>query len=1490
MVKLVEIVKTLHEEENKDHIAIIGLDCSLGKFRGKKEVLELIAENKNAIRTIPKQRKKLAELFNMSQKSKVYTPLGYMDDVDSFDYSFFNIPGEEARLMDPRQRLFIQSAWKTIEDAGYSIHDLSKKTGIFLGLSNDGGNEYYELIRNFESKNQGLATSGNIQSMIASRISYLLDLHGPALVIDTACSSSMVALHTAIQSILSKDCDSAIVGGINIKIRPKFEISEDERIGNTSSDYLVRSFDNKASGTNSGEGCGSILIKKYEEAIKDNDHIYAVIRGSAINQDGKSNGITAPNGDAQIEVIKNAWGKAGVTAEDFSFIETHGTGTILGDPIEFEALSSVSSEYTEKKQFCALGSIKSNIGHTDSLAGIAGIIKAALCLENNLIPASYNFVEPNHLINFSDSSFYLNKKLIQNVDSPMICGVSSFGLSGTNAHVVLESIPEVQYRIANKVEKIPLLFSASSVSGLLEIINNFRLYLKESKTPLETIAKTLNLSRRQCKYRLGMLVESKEEAIKSIEKILQKGLDHVDEEKIIFKKLAFSNFLLNDYICNFHRKATIVDPSASPEKVMALFCEYEYVDLEKYYEGNTDPKVSIPGYSFEKNSLWITNPTIFSADSNSLIGRIIQEKKNEVIFENELSPSSSWILEEHKIKGFSVIPGTAYIDMLTQFIRQHYNPNCEITIKNVNFFTLFKLKKNQKKILKTIITDCSDHFEVAFFMVDGENNKQKTAEMSFSISDNIISKKEDLAKIKDRMKTQINFDLAKENEEYTSTQTDEMIIKTIVEEQVRKKEIQLGKHWKTSLEAYYNENEVFCKLGLKEENRSEFSNHFFHPSLMDCAVNSATFKLGKDFYLPYFYKNIKIYAPIPIEFYVLLKVKPCTEDKLGKFDISVIDLKGQVICEIIDYVVKKTNALNNSNELCYKTVWKRSKHHLSEETEPMSIVVIGDENNEIKEKLIISGHNLITSEELYNLSENSKTSNKKIIIVSDSLESFDSVEHFFAQMKELVKHMDNQTSVTLLTKNAYSKNQTSGEEINPFERVKQGLIKVIGKEANKNKIKLIDYDKVTDLMLVLKEAADVEDKEKFIRYIKNERYTQYISAIPNSNKPNILIKDSTILIAGGLGGIGTKLIQSLVKERNRIIAVGRTSKDKLVNKIKEFEKLAGKYGSSFDYYSLDISNEKQAEEVLAKVKQRYETIDIVFLSVGQKAGGFIKNTNISTFLHAVSSKVLGAKILLDHLKNHGLKMFISFSSINSLLGAPGEADYVAANSFLDAFSQWAATKYEQIKFQTLSWSAWKSIGLISEEQEVILDNNHGYRPLNSTEALSALNYALNLEEKHILIADLDINELERQAEKTGLHLDENLNNSWQPESYTIDEKDHFSINHYSREEIKQVVAQVWENIFKLELMDHSVKFFELGGDSILATYLFKELDKVFPEKIDISDIYIYPSIVEMSQYLNSLYQEKDDKMKVESTSSVDELDEILEALHHGKISVEEIKR
>ncbi len=456
--------------------------------------------------------------INMLDQNIEFCEVAYLDEIDKFDYKFFGISPKEASLTDPIQRLFLQTAWEAIEDAGYSEYNVrGSRTGTYVGFSGFKSSKYDQLITEVDPTVGVLSKTGKTPSLIAGRLAYLLDFRGPSMVLDTSCSGSLVAVHLACQAIQSGDCEMAIAGGASIKLSP---ITRTEKVGIESADGRARTFDDSSDGTGGGEGIVAILLKPLDRAIRDGDNIYAIIKGSAINSDGSSNGITAPNALAQEDVIFKAWKDSGIDPETITYIEAHGTGTKLGDPIEIDGIQRAFKKYTNKKHFCGIGSLKTNIGNLDSSAGIAGLVKAVLALKHKQLPPTNHFNKPNRNIDFINLPVFVNDKLTEweSKDTKRRCGVSAFGLSGTNCHIVLEEAPENEANSEIITDKLNILtISAKSENSLLRIINRYKnLLVKEQDLNLNNFCYSANTGRGHYSCRVALIFENKEELLEKL--------------------------------------------------------------------------------------------------------------------------------------------------------------------------------------------------------------------------------------------------------------------------------------------------------------------------------------------------------------------------------------------------------------------------------------------------------------------------------------------------------------------------------------------------------------------------------------------------------------------------------------------------------------------------------------------------------------------------------------------------------------------------------------------------------------------------------------------------------------------------------------------------------------------------------------------------------------------------------------------------------------
>ena len=431
------------ETAKTEPIVIIGMGCRFPGADNPQAFWELLSNGIDAISEVPSDRWDINAYFdnNPETPGKINTRYGgFVKQLYEFDAGFFGISPREAVSLDPQQRLLMEVSWEALENAGIIPTNLQgSKTGVFVGISS---NDYSQqlLTREVTEIDAYLAT-GNSHSTAAGRLSYTLGLTGPSIAVDTACSSSLVAVHLACQSLRNQECDTALVGGVNRLISPEFSINF-SKARMLAADGRCKTFDAAADGFVRGEGCGIIILKRLSDAVADGNPILGLIRGSAVNQDGRSSGLTVPNGPSQQAVISQALENSNIKPSQIDYIEAHGTGTSLGDPIEINALGSVFGKYYSADNPLKIGSVKTNIGHLEAAAGIAGVIKLVLSLQQEQIPPHLHFQKPNPYIPWSELPIEVTTKttpwLIS--DNSRFAGVSSFGFSGTNAHVIVEGV------------------------------------------------------------------------------------------------------------------------------------------------------------------------------------------------------------------------------------------------------------------------------------------------------------------------------------------------------------------------------------------------------------------------------------------------------------------------------------------------------------------------------------------------------------------------------------------------------------------------------------------------------------------------------------------------------------------------------------------------------------------------------------------------------------------------------------------------------------------------------------------------------------------------------------------------------------------------------------------------------------------------------------------------------------------------------------------
>ena len=669
-----------------DAIAVVGIAGQFPRARTLGEFWRNIAGAKECIDLVPPQRFDIERYFSEDITVPGTTNsrwMGVLDDCDAFDPLFFNISPTEAESMDPQQRLMLQNCWHAIENAAIDPRSLSgSRCGVFIGC---GATDYHDRSREHRFSTQGF--TGSAMSILAARIAYFLNLQGPCLSIDTACSSSLVAIATACENLQARNCDLALAGGVAVMAGPTMHVNTGQS-GMLSVDGRCYAFDHRANGFVPAEGVGAVLLKRLADAERDGDIVHAVIRGWGVNQDGKTNGITAPNPVSQTRLLRTVYDRFGIDPEDIQLIEAHGTGTPLGDPIEVEGLTQAFRHYTDKTQFCALGSVKGNVGHCLFAAGIAGVLKLVMALKHRQLPPAASFERLNPHIDLSDSPFVVNSTLKPwptNARGRRAAVVSSFGFSGTNAHLVLEAAPErAQQSLRNAGPERPVLvpLSAKTPEQLrqraLDLADALADATEAGGSPsMQDIAYTLQVGREAMQERCALVAGTQAELEDRLRAFAEgrtvRGL-HVGSTLARAGKLAFIGH-------DGDLQAVLIETclrEGKLDKLAELWVDGVELPWSQLYRdagaAARPRRIELPLYPFARERYWLeVDASIHGHDgarASSTLHPLVHANASTLRRQRYRSTfdGSEFFLRDHRVRFGdgrieSVLPGVAYLEM-----------------------------------------------------------------------------------------------------------------------------------------------------------------------------------------------------------------------------------------------------------------------------------------------------------------------------------------------------------------------------------------------------------------------------------------------------------------------------------------------------------------------------------------------------------------------------------------------------------------------------------------------------------------------------------------------------------------------------------------------------------------------------------------------------------------------------------------------------------
>jgi len=1488
-------------------IAVIGM---AGRFPGSADIDEFWDNLSNGRETITFFSTQ--ELINCgNEQALIENPdyikaNGIINEIEFFDAAFFNYSPAEAEMMDPQLRILHECTWEALENSGYNPDIYDGLIGMYVGNS---PNHYWVTLTYLNQGNT--AETLFLNNNYSTKVSYKLNLQGPSVVVQTACSTSLTAIHLASQSLLNYECDIAIAGGVSISLPAKAGYLYQEGMI-LAPDGHCRTFSDNSGGTVFGDGVGIVVLKRKEEAQTNGDNINAIIKSTASNNDGKRKvGVTAPSVEGQAEVIRAAIELAKIEPENIGYIETHGTGTLLGDNVEIEALKLAFN--TKEKKYCALGSVKTNVGHLNSAAGVAGFIKTVLTLKNKLIPPSLHYEKPNPEINFKESPFYVNTRLTEwnSRNTPLRAGVSSFGIGGTNVHVVLEEAPE-RKKTPSTLSPQLILLSAKTQSALEQMTINLKNHWENNPhLNLSDISYTLKLGRKAFKNRKMWMIDPSDPSFDKPNMFTAR-----EENRLIFMFSGQGSQYVNMGLDIFRTEHIFKEEISRCFKILIPIIGYDLKEVLYPEEISS----SIPKDK-NINQTEITQPIIFAfeyAMAKLLMywGLKPQAMIGHSIGEYVAACLSGVISLEEALK-LVAIRGKLMQQIPTGAMLSVTLPEAELIPSLNQYPTLSLAAVNAPNLC--VISGPDKVIET--FENQLKEEKINTQKLHTSHAFHSQMMEPILTQFEQAVK---EVELCKPQLPYVSNLTGQWITD---------RQAMSSEYWKNHLRKTVRFMEgltplledkasVFIELGPGRSLTTFVQNHHAkddhhiilnlvkHPQKTDSDDSYLLEKIGRLWlsgtnidWENYYYDKRPQRVPLPTY----------------PFEKEFFWLKGNPlkIREGDNIKRESTNKQSDIAKWFYVPIWKpieisTSNISLSKDINQNGLWVLFVDDHgigeKIKEKLEQQGqrviivnndtHGPMKGENAFtihpNHQEDYNTLLKKCLLTNQTLIHFvhlwnvtgamplekieirESQEFGYYSLLNLVQAIDRnafkpEIRLTIITDGMQ---KIRGDDIHsPQKATLLGALKVISKEYTNIQCQSIDIEisdqKEVIITYLLKELLQ-EKPTLELAYRDGQRWekTYESRSLYRTGKEKTRLKEEGVyLITGGLGGIGMELAQeiatmvrpklallsrrALPPRKNWTKIIKSTSENdstrQKIIKIKEIEKSGAKVLD----ISADVTNKKQMQKALTGIKKKWGKIDAVIHAAGIADGIPIRQHTEETSRQILEPKVTGALILEELLKDQPLNFFILFSSIGSILALPGRVAYSAANTFLDQFAHYKNAKGCRNTI-SINWDEWRQIGMTAKMQTKSIKQSHPMSILPHEGKESFMRILSGHGFSQVIVST---NELNQRLQRIEQLIRDNRDDEKHQYNLHSKKQKHFRPE-LSTPFVKPVTSteltlvKIWQDLLKIESIGIQDDFFELGGDSLKAITFAGRIQNILNIDTPISIFFNNPTIKELANYLD----------------------------------------
>lgn len=1438
-----------YDGDPSDHIAIIGMT---GRFPGASNIDEFWQNLRNGVESITFFT--AADLANSSIDAALLNDPRYVgadgliDDMDMFDAAFFNIPPREAELMDPQHRLFLECAWELLEQAGYDTESYDGRIAVY-----GSANLSTYLIRNIMSHPdlRDRATSfqtliTNDKDFIATRVSYKMNMAGPSMSVATLCSSSFVAVHLACQALLNYQCDMAIGGAVSLQIsRNEAFFYQEGGIGDP--DGHCRAFDAKASGTVSGSGVGLIAVKRLEDALADGDYIHAVIRGTAVNNDGAIKySYTAPSAEGQAKVIAEAIGLATVDPETITYVETHGTGTRLGDPIEVSALTRAFQNMgATKKQYCAIGSVKTNIGHLVNAGGVASLIKSVLAMQHGEIPASLNFDEPNPEIDFINSPFFVNDKLKpwETNGLPRRAGVSSFGIGGTNVHMVIEEAPKIASSGPSRPWQL-LTLSAKSSTALEKQTKNLASYLESHPdVKLADVAFTLQVGRRGFEHRCILLCRDVQNAVDGLRAKtaarMQIQFQETKNRPVIFMFPALGDIPVNTAQALYKNEP--VFQMAIDDCNAAL-----HIDLHQVFAA-TGENIQV----------------------KQLLAQSIEEK-SLALFAFMYALAKLW-------EAWGIVPQALIGDGVGQYVAGclanvfSLNDALALVVQDGNHVTLRDLNPPNIPFISTrtgIWATESEATSIAYWQTPVEQPK------AFSHGIKLLLQESEQV----LLEVGPGQALCTYILEHPEKLAPQIVLPSLPEQQDSYAETQallttLGNLWLAGVQVnwygvYAHEYRHRLPLPTYPFERERYWIDPYQPTTqtLSTAVFPGTMTKKQNiadwFYMPG-WKTSPI--PPPIEEIADDDTWLLLVDEYG-IGSALADRLHQLGQNVITVVAGEAFSRGENNTYTLALNQLADYHTLFEELvtlgkQPCRIVHLGSitkeenqtNNNHFEEAQCKGFYSLLYTAQI--LAQSPVTETIQLWVVSNHTQKVESSDLLYAE------------KATIL-----------------------GVSKVIPQENAQVTCRYIDVSlprtsgEIDSLSRQLLAEIEANSADPVVVYRSHRRWIQTFDPVPlpvADASANYLRENGTYLISSGLSDISLALAKHLAQTvaARLIIIEGEhfperdqwktwleqeSTQDKNGFKIKNILALE-EIGAEVCILRVDLTDIVQTQDALTLATTKFGNLHGVIHAVGDVGDSTFKtiqDTQPGEGIWSFAPRMHALFVLDEVLSDQNIDFCLLVSSLSSILGGVGQAAYAAANLFMDAFANERGAPWLSV-----NWDAWQ---FEADQQRIAALTPHLARfAISSTEGCEVFDRILaSYTGEQIVVSTGDLHARIQQWIGADLSLDKHVSK----QKLKRHPRPHLSTPYVPPQtDLEKTLIDVWQDALGIEKIGIDDNFFDLGGDSLIAVRTITLLEKTLQKKVSAANMYQTPSIRSLAELLG----QDEEELAQHRTAQLDERREVL---------------